>query len=147
MGEGVFLHSNVETAYGPVRGTNGGFFRYSPQRKKLIRYAQMHIPNPWGTAYDDYGQDFFLHTSGPATSWMMPGPVKSSYGVSMYAPGILKDHKVRPTSGLEFISSRHFPDEVQGDLLICNNIGFLGAKQHRITEKGAGFKAKWREDL
>ena len=147
MGEGIFLHSNVETAYGPVRGTNGGFFRYSPQRKKLIRYAQMHIPNPWGTAYDDYGQDFFLHTSGPATSWMMPGTVKSSYGVSMYAPGILKDHKVRPTSGLEFISSRHFPDEVQGDLLICNNIGFLGAKQHRITEKGAGFKAKWRQDL
>ena len=147
MGEGVFLHSNVETAYGPVRGTNGGFFRYSPQRKKLIRYAQLHIPNPWGIAHDDYGQDFFLHTSGPATSWMMPGTVKSSYGVSMYSPGILKDHKVRPTSGLEFISSRHFPDDVQGDLLICNNIGFLGAKQHRISEKGAGFKAKWRQDL
>src|SRR5690606_38429653 len=30
MGEGVFLHTNVETAYGPVRGTNGGFYRYSP---------------------------------------------------------------------------------------------------------------------
>ena len=27
MAEGVFLHSNVETVYGPVRGTNGGFFR------------------------------------------------------------------------------------------------------------------------
>ena len=147
MGEGVFLHSNVETAYGPVRATNGGFFRYSPQRKKLIRYAQLHIPNPWGIAHDDYGQDFFLHTSGPATSWMLPGTVKSSYAVSMYSPGILKDHKVRPTSGLEFISSRHFPDDVQGDLLICNNIGFLGAKQHRITEKGAGFKAKWHQDL
>ena len=25
MGEGVFLHTNVETAYGPVRGTNGAF--------------------------------------------------------------------------------------------------------------------------
>lgn len=147
MGEGVFLHSNVETAYGPVRGTNGGFFRYSPQRKKLIRYAQLHIPNPWGIAYDDYGQDFFLHTSGPAASWMMPGTVKSSYGVSMYTSNILQNHKVRPTSGLEFVSSRHFPEDVQGDLLICNNIGFLGAKQHRIIEKGADFKAQWRQDL
>ena len=147
MGEGVFLHSNVETAYGPVRGTNGGFFRYSPQRKKLIRYAQMHIPNPWGIAYDDYGQDFFLHTSGPDASWMMPGTVKSTYGVGMYATAILQDHKVRPTSGLEFISSRHFPDDVQGDLLICNNIGFLGAKQHRISDENPGFEAKWRQDL
>ncbi len=147
MSEGIFLHSNIETAYGPVRGTNGGFFRYSPQRKKLIRYAQLHIPNPWGTAYDDYGQDFFLHTSGPAVSWMMPGTVKPTYGASMYATSILQDHKVRPTSGLEFVSSRHFPDDVQGDMLICNNIGFLGAKQHRIIEEGAGFEAKWRHDL
>ena len=147
LSEGIFLHSNIETAYGPVRGTNGGFFRYSPQRKKLIRYAQLHIPNPWGSAYDRFGQDFFLHTSGPNASWMMPGTVKSTYGVSMYASTILQNHKVRPTSGLEFISSRHFPDEVQGDLLICNNIGFLGAKQHQIIEDGAGFKAKWRQDL
>ncbi len=51
MGEGVFLHSNVETAYGPQRGTNGGFFRYSPQRKQLVRHAQFSIPNPWGVAY------------------------------------------------------------------------------------------------
>ena len=48
MGEGVFLHTNVETPYGPVRATNGGFFRYSPQRKHLERTAQVSIPNPWG---------------------------------------------------------------------------------------------------
>jgi mono/diheme cytochrome c family protein/glucose/arabinose dehydrogenase len=147
MGEGVFLHTNVETAYGPVRGTNGGFYRYSPQRKKLIRYAQLGIPNPWGIAFDDYGQDFFLHTSGPSASWMMPGSVKPRYGVSLGAPNILSSNKVRPTSGLEFVSSRHFPDDVQGDMLINNNIGFLGAKQHQIVEDGTGFTTKFRHDL
>lgn len=147
LSEGIFLHSNIETARGPVRGTHGGFFRYCPKRKELIRYAQLNIPNPWGTAIDAYGQGFFLHTSGPDLSWMMPGTVKSRYGVSMGAPTILSDHKVRPTSGLEFIFSRHFPDDVQGDILICNNIGFLGAKQHRVIEDGAGFKAKWHQDL
>lgn len=147
LSEGVFLHSNIETARGPVRGTHGGFFRYCPKRKELTRYAQLNIPNPWGTAIDDHGQEFFLHTSGPGFSWMMPGSVKSRYGVSMGAPCILKDHKVRPTSGLEFVSSGHFPDDVQGDILICNNIGFLGAKQHQVIEDGAGFKASWRQDL
>jgi hypothetical protein len=37
-GEGVFLHTNVETSYGPVRATNGGFYRYTPQRKKTGTY-------------------------------------------------------------------------------------------------------------
>jgi putative membrane-bound dehydrogenase-like protein len=48
MGEGVFLHTNVETSYGPVRATNGGFYRYNPQRRHLERTAQLSIPNPWG---------------------------------------------------------------------------------------------------
>lgn len=147
MGEGVFLHSNVETAYGPVRGTNGGFFRYSPQRKKLIRYAQFSIPNPWGVAFDDYGQDFFLHTSGPSATWMMPGTVKPRYGVNMKAPNILTSNIVRPTSGIEFVSSRHFPDDVQGDFILNNSIGYLGAKQHQLIEDGTGYTTKYRHDL
>ena len=65
MCEGTFLRSSVETAYGTVRGTNGGFFRFAPQRRHLERHAQLSIPNPWGIAFDDWGQHFFLHTSGP----------------------------------------------------------------------------------
>jgi mono/diheme cytochrome c family protein len=54
---------------------------------------------------------------------------------------------VRPTSGLEIVSSRHFPDEVQGDLILCNNIGFLGIKQHQIEDEGTGWKTTFRQDL
>lgn len=147
MCEGVFLHSNTESVYGPERGSNGGFFRYSPQKKQIRRYAQFSIPNPWGVAYDDYGQDFFLHTSGTSFSWMLPGTVKARYGANLRAPDIIKSNKVRPTSGVEFISSRHFPDEVQGDVLINNSIGYLGAKQHRVIEDGTGFTTEYVQDL
>ncbi|MDF1812960.1 MAG: DUF1080 domain-containing protein [Verrucomicrobiales bacterium] len=147
MGEGVFLHSNVESAYGPERGSNGGFFRYSPQRKHILRYAQYSIPNPWGVAFDDFGQDFFLHTSGTSMSWMLPGTVYARYGANMKAPDIITSNKVRPTSGIEFVSSRHFPDDVQGDILINNNIGFLGAKQHKLIEDGTGFTTEYVQDL
>ena len=149
MCEGVFLRTNVETAYGPVRGTNGGFYRFNPQRRHLERHAQLSIPNPWGVAFDAWGQHFFLHTSGPTTEWMLPGSIKPRYGVA--TPGsrdlIEPAHRVRPTSGMEFLTSRHFPDEVQGDMLICNAIGFLGTKQHQVMEDGTGFKTKWRQDL
>ncbi len=149
MGEGVFLHSNVETPYGPVRGVDGGFYRFDPQRTHLERTAQLHVPNPWGIAFDDWGQDFFLHTSSPGLNWMLPASVKPTYGSK--TPGtpdlIPQGHHVRPTSGLEFVSSRHFPDEVQGDILLGNAIGFLGIKQHSIVDDGTGYKTAFRQDL
>ncbi|MEX0747576.1 MAG: PVC-type heme-binding CxxCH protein, partial [Rhodothermales bacterium] len=149
MGEGVFLHTNVETAYGPVRATNGGFYRYYPQRRHLERTAQLAIPNPWGIAFDEWGQNFFAETSSPDVRWMMPGSVKPRYGVSTHKSYNLieEDLMVRPTSGLEFVSSRHFPDEVQGDLLINNTIGFLGTKQHIMVEDGTGYATHHRQDL
>jgi mono/diheme cytochrome c family protein len=54
---------------------------------------------------------------------------------------------VRPTSGLEVVSSRHFPDEVQGDFLLGNCIGFLGIKQHSIQDDGTGYKTAFRHEL
>ena len=147
MCEGVFLHSNIESAFGPQRGTNGGFYRYSPQKKTILRYSQFSIPNPWGLAFNDYGQDLFLHTSGTSFSWMLPGMVKARYGANLKAPSILKSNQVRPTSGVEFVSSRHFPDEVQGDVLINNNIGFLGTKQHKMIDQDPGFSTQFRQDL
>ncbi len=149
MAEGVFLHTNVETPYGTVRATNGGFMRYNPARKRLERTAQLPIPNPWGIAFDEWGQPFFAETSGPDVRWMLPGTVKSLYGVShCKSKNIIEEaHKVRPTSGLEFVSSRHFPDEMQGDMLINNAIGFLGTKQHQMLDDTSGYLSKFRQDL
>ena len=147
--EGVFLHSNVETPYGPVRCVDGGFFRYSPQRGQLERTIQMSIPNPWGYVFDEWGQDFLLFTSGPNMNWALPVQIKPTFG-SKAPPTvdlIPKGQAVRPTSGIEIVSSRHFPEEVQGDILLCNSIGYLGIKQHQIQEDGTGWKTAHRQDL
>ncbi len=149
MCEGVFLHSNVETPYGPVRCVDGGFFRYSPQRGQLERTIQMAIPNPWGFVFDKWGQDFLLHTSGTTMNWALPVSVRPTFGSKTpSAPDLVPEgHKVRPTSGLEVVSSRHFPDDVQGDLIYCNAIGFLGIKQVKIEDDGTGWKTAHRHDL
>ncbi|SFR32204.1 putative membrane-bound dehydrogenase domain-containing protein [Robiginitalea myxolifaciens] len=149
MAEGVFLHTNVETRYGPVRGTHGGFYRYEPKSGYLERTAQLPIPNPWGIAFDSWGQPFFLDTSGPALRWMSPGNLKSEYGKFLpNPPDLIPDlQKVRPTAGLEFVSSDNFPEEVQGDVLLGNSIGFLGIKQHKVVEDGTGYKLEFRQDL
>jgi mono/diheme cytochrome c family protein/glucose/arabinose dehydrogenase len=151
MSEGVFLHTNVETPYGTVRATHGGLMRYTPQRKHLERASQVPVPNPWGTAFDRWGQGFFLSTSSPDVHWMTPGTTKSVYGLSspVSRPLIEEKQRVRPTSGLEFVSSRHFPDEVQGDMMLNNTIGFLGTKMHQVMDDGTstGYSTKHRLDL
>ncbi|MEM1124267.1 MAG: c-type cytochrome, partial [Bacteroidota bacterium] len=149
MAEGVFLHTNVETSYGTVRATNGGFYRFNPQRRKLERTASVPIPNPWGIAFDRWGQNIYAETSGPSVRWMLPGSVKPRYGKGTHkGPELVEEeHMVRPTSGLEFVASRHFPEEVQGDILINNTIGFLGMKQHQFLDDGTGFRFKFRQDL
>ncbi len=149
MGEGLFLHTNVETAYGTLRSTWGGFYRYNPKRRHLERTSQVSIPNPWGIAFDDWGQTLFAETSSPNIRWMLPGSIRSRYGIfNDQAPTLLEEKDmVRPTSGLEFVSSRHFPDEVQGDLLINNTIGFLGTRQHKVADNATGFKLQKRHDL
>jgi azurin len=48
--------------------------------------------------------------------------------------------RTRPVGGSEIISSRHFPDEMQGNLVVLNTIGFRGVLQYKITEDGAGLK-------
>jgi mono/diheme cytochrome c family protein/glucose/arabinose dehydrogenase len=150
MGEGLFLHSNVETPYGTVRGVDGGFYRFCPQKTKLERTTQVSIPNPWGYAFDEWGQDFFIHTSGTAWNWNLPVSMNPTY-YGARAPGTIdlapRGNHIRPSSGHEFIYSRHFPDEVQGDALIGNNIGFLGLKQHSIVDDGTGYKTAFRQDL
>lgn len=149
MAEGYFLHSAVETPYGTVRGTWGGFFRFNPKRIQLERTANINVPNPWGIAFDRWGQNFFIETSSPELRWMMPSTMKPFYGEfnPMSADLTPQAQRVRPTSGLEVLSSRHFPADVQGDLLLNNTIGFLGTKQHRLADSGTGYALSFRQDL
>jgi hypothetical protein len=109
----------------------------------------MSIPNPWGFVFDQWGQDFFLHTSGTSMNWGLPVSVKPTFGSKTPStPDLIPSaHKVRPTSGLEVVSSRHFPDEVQGDIILANAIGFLGIKQHKIEDDSTGWKTSFRQDL
>jgi azurin len=48
----------------------------------------------------------------------------------------LLNKEVRPVPACEILSSDNFPDDMQGDFLICNSIGFLGIKQYKLHRDG-----------
>ena len=49
--------------------------------------------------------------------------------------------RTRPVGGAELLSSRHFPEEMQGNLIVLNTIGFRGLLNYKLTEDGAGLKS------
>lgn len=147
MGEGVFLHSQVETPYGPRRCTGGGIWRFDPKSWRLERYVQTYFNNPWGIAFDDWQQCFIADASGGNNWWALPISIKAPFShetgkIAEFAP-----KRARPTAGAEFISSRHFPDELQGGFMTNNSIGFLGTSIHEIWQDGGGFSGKHIGDL
>ncbi|MCM2370062.1 PVC-type heme-binding CxxCH protein [Aporhodopirellula aestuarii] len=148
MCEGRFLHSQVETPWGPERMTDGGVWRFDPSSWKLERVMQSDVSNPWGVAHDEYGQTFVNDASGGAQYWMLGYSIKVPHSMEIAKVSKFNyEHHARPTSGSEFLYSSHFPDEVQGDYLYANTIGFLGIKQYDTVEDGVEIKGKFRQDL
>ncbi|MFC7337698.1 PVC-type heme-binding CxxCH protein [Haloferula chungangensis] len=148
MLEGRFLHSQVETPYGPQRMTDGGAWRFDPHSWKVERVVQTDVSNPWGMAHDEYGQNILNDASGGVQLWVGGYSVKMPHGAEI--PRVEKfnyEHHARPTSGSEFIYSSHFPDDVQGDYIYGNTIGFLGIKQFQVEEDGPEIKGRHRQDL
>ena len=144
---GRFLHSQVETPYGPRRCNDGGVWRFDPKNFRLERYSQADYNNPWGVAFDHWEQCYISDASDGLNWWGLPLSAKMPYGVEITKTRTFVPKRSRPTSGSEFVSSRHFPDHLQGQFMICNSIGFLGISLASVKEDGAGFLGSLAGDL
>ncbi|MEJ7767705.1 MAG: PVC-type heme-binding CxxCH protein [Chitinophagaceae bacterium] len=139
MHMGTFLHTQVETPYGPVRGAYGETFRYEPRTMKLEAYISYPYANPWGNVFMRNGTHLIGDVSTGMNYFAPPLTTATAYPKKHT---VMKDFltvPVRPkTCGMEIISSRQFPDNAQGNVLFNTFIGFQGIKQHRISEDGSG---------
>ncbi len=139
--EGTFHHTQVETPWGPaVRNVNAGVYRYEPKSQKFDVYVTFGFANPHGHVFDRWGQDVIVDGTGadPYNGTLFSGHLEfpNKHG----RPPKVYQQRTRPCPGVETLSSRHFPDEMQGDLLVPNVIGFQGILQYRLNEKGASIE-------
>ncbi|RMG37225.1 MAG: azurin [Planctomycetota bacterium] len=146
--EGTFKQSQVESAYGVRRLSDAGVWRYEPRTEKFDVFISFKFANPWGHVFDRWGQSFVSDASPGNNYFATPISGRVIYpdkhpggrlarNEPQYPTFILK--RVRPSSGCEFVSSRNFPPEAQGNFLVNNVIGFRGVLQHRVSERGSGF--------
>lgn len=132
--EGTFHFSQIETPYGPERVNNAAVFRYEPKTEKLDVFVSYGFANPWGHCFDDWGQNFVADASGGANYIAAPfsGDVDHPRKHPNMKQFLVKQW--RPTCGCEIVSSRHFPEDMQGDFLLNNCIGFQGTLQYRFKQ-------------
>lgn len=140
--EGTFFHTQVETPWGPTRLRDAGVFRYEPRTQKLRVLVSYPFANPWGHVYDAWGQNFVADASGGSNYFAAAFSGHVDYPRKHAGMKEFTDTRVRPTAGCEFVSSRAWPDEVQGRWLLTNVIGFRGILQFRLEDDGSGLRAE-----
>ena len=106
---------------------SSAMYRFDP-RRHTIAFHGSNSPNPHGTAFD---------TGDTNTQQMEPvdDPIKFD-PMGKVGKCTLLNKEVRPVPACEILSSDNFPDDMQGDFLICNSIGFLGIKQYKLHRDG-----------
>lgn len=145
--EGTFHHTQVETPYGPRRVKDAAVFRYEPRTEKFDIFVSYPFANPWGHCFDAWGQNFVADASGGDNYYGTAFSGEVIYPNKHRRMETFLVKQWRPTCGCLIVSSRNFPDEMQGDYLLNNTIGFLGTLQYRVRDEGSGFKAEPVEPL
>jgi glucose/arabinose dehydrogenase/azurin len=147
LSDGIFHRTHVETMDGPVRNNDGAIYRFEPRSGKFETYISYNFMNPHGRVFDYWGNDLVTDATGnhtyfaPAFSGHIDYPNKHPDMQEFW------DRPSRPCAGTGLISSRHFPPELQGDLLDCNVIGFQGIYLVKVSAAGSGLKGETQESL
>ena len=155
--EGTFKYSQVEANDGVHRLAEAGIWRYDPKTEEFMVHCSFSFANPWGHCFDRWGQNFIGDASPGKSYWAAPITGQIGYpekhpggsqwrrvagligGDPKYAFPTFYEKRTRPLAGCAIVSSRHFPDEMQGNFLVTNVIGDRAVLNHKITEEASGF--------
>lgn len=146
--EGTFHHTQVETPWGaPRRVANGAVFRYEPRAQKFDVYVSHGFANPHGHVFDKWGEDIVIDGTGavPTHGALFSGHI--NYPNKHGGPPHVYQQRTRPCSGLEILSSSHFPEEFRDNLLVPNVIGFQGILRYKVDDSGSSLSATELEPI
>ena len=125
---GIFNVATMETPTKTYRSTQTGVHRFNPRTFEM-EFRFPIGPNPHGDVFDQWGFQFANDGTSGTGSYVNIG---KGIGNKKWF-----EKRVRPVAATGILSGSHFPEENQGNFLICNCIGVLGVLQHKVTFDGA----------
>jgi azurin/lysophospholipase L1-like esterase len=144
--DGVFHRTQFETANGPIRHSDAILWRFEPKTGRVEKYAPYGLVNPHGKVFNYWGLDIVTNATGNQNYF---APAISGRLDNGDHPGI-KDfwqRPSRPCPGTGMISSRHFPDDWQGNFLNANVIGLQAITRVKVSQEGSGLQGVTVENL
>jgi len=142
--QGAHTFSNVETPWGVERLYSAGVWRLRPRTQKLDPFLDSRRghptnswagpANPWGFAFDKWGQIFLNDAAGnKGLSWASPAMIRSDRHVQL--PYLWKIPK---GCGIDIVGTAAMPDEMQGRLILGHYFT-ASVRQFQISDVGSGF--------
>ena len=147
LSDGVFHRTQVETALGPVRNNDAAIYRFEPRTGRFETYIAYGFANPHGRVFDYWGNDLVTDATGNNTYF--GAAISGRIDFPAKHPSIREfwERPSRPCPATGILTSRHFPEEFQGNFLNLNVIGFRGIFRVKVSEEGSGLKGETLEHL
>ena len=149
MLEGISLSTTLETPWGPFRnsGTGGGYV-FDPRSLKFGHYRTPGYGNPWCLVFDKWGNGIVGDGTNAKQHWVTPYMGKEVDSRRTMEP-VFDNEGMRPAVGNEFLLSRQFPDDVQGQFIYACVINMHGMPRFNLRDQSdsAGFEGERIEDL
>lgn len=140
MLEGVSMSTAVETPWGPFRNFgSSGCYVLDPKTWKISHYNTPGYGNPWCYLFNEWGQGFCGDGTGANQHWDTPLSGAQYQGRKGLNP-VFNTESMRPVVGSEFLFSRQFPDDVQGQFLYACVINTNGMPRWKFSDEGGGYR-------
>ena len=139
--DSIFLNSQIETPYGPIRVKNSGWFLFEPKTQKLQTFGSYPNTNPWGVTFDKWGHHVASHPIFASTFHATNPPYPTQHprpnGIQAYSG----------TCGQEFVDWDTFPKEMQGGFVKVRYKPTNRVEFHRWINAGDHMQEKYESDI
>lgn len=137
--EGVAMSTTVETPWGPHRTRDTPGSHVLDLRTLKIRYfVTPGYGNPWCYVFDSWGQGFVGDGTTAQQHWDSPLSGALVNGRRGMDP-VFNNQGMRPCVGSDFLLSRHFPKDVQGQFTYGCVINMNGMPRFNVRDQSAGY--------
>ncbi|MFO0976324.1 MAG: PVC-type heme-binding CxxCH protein [Planctomycetaceae bacterium] len=139
MLEGIATSTTLETPWGPHRSYGaGGAYVMDPRTQKIRQFSLPGQYNMWCYVFNGWGQGIVGDGTTANQAWDTPLS-GAQFGGRTGLNFVFNNEGMRPALGSEFLMSRHFPDDVQGQFTYACVINMNGLPRFSLGDNGGGF--------
>jgi putative heme-binding domain-containing protein len=139
MLEGIATSTTLETPWGPHRSKgDGGAYVMDPRTLKIRQFSLPGQYNMWCYVFNQWGQGIVGDGTTANHAWDTPlsgAQFRGRQGLNF----VFNNEGMRPALGCEFLISRNFPDEVQGQFTYACVINMNGMPRFTVNDDGGGY--------